>query len=187
MKGIPDVARHAPVTVTECTDTDNFPYPQVVTIMQKVGTKSIDKPWQNCARKLSEKQTLLFRGSSVLRRLGEIHARWKVWKIKMNTYYSSSLFDAIFQTLLQMQNENISIKHDLARSCFQFWLKIGDEGGKILKKKTGEALAETVFFSKFCHPRSRFWEPKLKTWSRQIMFYVIYPELWKLLKKMKIL
>ena len=25
-----------------------------------------------------------------------------------------------------------SIKHDLARSCFQFWLKIGDEGDKIL-------------------------------------------------------
>ena len=29
MKGIPDVARHAPVTVTECSDTDNFPYPEV--------------------------------------------------------------------------------------------------------------------------------------------------------------
>ena len=52
-----------------------------------------------------------------------------------------------------------SIKHDLARSCFQFWPKIGDEGGKILKKKTDEALAETVFFSKFCHLRSRFWGP----------------------------
>ena len=52
--------------------------------------------------------------------------------------------------------EIFSIKHDLARSCFQFWPKIGDEGGKILKKKTGEALAETVFFSKFYHPRSRF-------------------------------
>ena len=37
--------------------------------------------------------------------------------------------------------------------------------------------------AKLCHPRSRFWEPKLKTWSRQIMFYVIYPELWKLLIK----
>ena len=47
-----------------------------------------------------------------------------------------------------------SIKHDLARSCFQF-----------------------------CHPRSRFWDPKLKTWDRQIMFYVIYPELWTFLKK----
>ena len=55
-------------------------YPQVFTILQKVGTKSIDKPWQNCARKLSEKQILLFRGSSVLRRLAEIHARWKVCK-----------------------------------------------------------------------------------------------------------
>ena len=39
---------------------------------------------------------------------------------------------------------NFSIKHDLARSC-----------------------------SQFCHPRSQFWEPKLKTWSWQIMFYVI--------------
>ena len=39
---------------------------------------------------------------------------------------------------------NSSIKHDLARSC-----------------------------SQFCHPRSQFWEPKLKTWSWQIMFYVI--------------
>ena len=29
----------------------------------------------------------------------------------------------------------ISIKHDLARSCFQFWLKIGDEGDKISRKK----------------------------------------------------
>ena len=30
--------------------------------------------------------------------------------------------------------ENFSIKHDLARSCFKFWLKIGDEGDKISKK-----------------------------------------------------
>ena len=28
-----------------------------------------------------------------------------------------------------------SIKHDLGRSCFQFWLKIGDEGDKISRKK----------------------------------------------------
>ena len=33
----------------------------------------------------------------------------------------------------------ISIKHDLARSCFKFWLKVGDEGDKISRKKTGEA------------------------------------------------
>ena len=38
-----------------------------------------------------------------------------------------------------------SIKHDLARSCFQLWPKIGDEGDKISREKTGEALAETVF------------------------------------------
>ena len=53
-----------------------------------------------------------------------------------------------------------SMKHDLARSCFKFWLKISDKGDKISRKKTGEALAKTVF-------------------SRQIMFYVIYPKLWQ--------
>ena len=42
-----------------------------------------------------------------------------------------------------------SIKHDLARSCFQLWPKIGDEGDKISRKKTGEALAETVFSRNF--------------------------------------
>ena len=29
----------------------------------------------------------------------------------------------------------LSIKHDLARSCFQFLPKIGDEGDKISRKK----------------------------------------------------
>ena len=38
-----------------------------------------------------------------------------------------------------------SIKHDLARSCFQLWPKIGDENDKISRNKTGEDLAETVF------------------------------------------
>ena len=38
-----------------------------------------------------------------------------------------------------------SIKHDLARSCFQLWPKMGDKDDKISRKKTGEALAETVF------------------------------------------
>ena len=46
-------------------------------------------------------------------------------------------------------NQIFSIKHDLARSCFQFWLKIGDEGDKIWRKKTGEALAETIFSRNF--------------------------------------
>ena len=34
----------------------------------------------------------------------------------------------------------------MARSCFQLWPKIGDEGDKFLRKKTGDVLAETVFF-----------------------------------------
>ena len=55
-----------------------------------------------------------------------------------------------------------SIKHDLARSCFKFWLKIGDEGDKISRKKTGEALAETVFFRNFVTLVADF-EPKFKT------------------------
>ena len=40
-----------------------------------------------------------------------------------------------------------SIKHDLARSCFQFWPKIGDEGDKISRRKTVSASASSVFFS----------------------------------------
>ena len=40
---------------------------------------------------------------------------------------------------------------------------------------SGESYNNTLTLT-----RSRFWEPKLKTWSRQIMFYVIYPEIhWK--------
>ena len=31
-----------------------------------------------------------------------------------------------------------SIKHDLARSCFQLWPKIANEGRKISRKKTGD-------------------------------------------------
>ena len=45
--------------------------------------------------------------------------------------------------------EIFSIKHDLARSCSKLWPKIGDESDKISRKKTGEALAETVFSRNF--------------------------------------
>ena len=34
-----------------------------------------------------------------------------------------------------LQHNFFSIKHDLARSCFQLWPKIGDEGDKISRKK----------------------------------------------------
>ena len=38
-----------------------------------------------------------------------------------------------------------SIKHDLARSCFKFWLKIGDEGDKISKKNWRGASRDSFF------------------------------------------
>ena len=50
---------------------------------------------------------------------------------------------------IQARAKVSSIKHDLARSCFQLWPKIGDEVDKISRKKTGEALAETVFSRNF--------------------------------------
>ena len=45
--------------------------------------------------------------------------------------------------------KHFSIKHGLARSCFQLWPKIGDEGDQISRKRTGEAPAETVFSRNF--------------------------------------
>ena len=53
------------------------------------------------------------------------------------------------QFLLVNEAKFFSIKHDLARSGFKLWPKIGDEGDKISRKKTGEALAETVFSRNF--------------------------------------
>ena len=46
---------------------------------------------------------------------------------------------------MKLAKKSISINHDLARSYFQLWPKIGNEGDKILRKKAGAALAETVF------------------------------------------
>ena len=42
----------------------------------------------------------------------------------------------VYQVIVNVfNNQNISsIKQDLARSCFQLWPIIGDEGGKIEKK-----------------------------------------------------
>ena len=42
---------------------------------------------------------------------------------------------ALFLEILWHKKCLFSIKHDLARSCFKFWLKIGDEGDKISRKK----------------------------------------------------
>ena len=42
-----------------------------------------------------------------------------------------------------------SIKHDLARSCFQLWPKICDEGDKISREKNWQGASRDSFFSKF--------------------------------------
>ena len=60
----------------------------------------------------------------------------------------------------------------------QIWRR----GGQNFANKNWRGVSWDSFFSKFCHSRSRFWEPWLKTWSRQIMFYVIYPKLWRFSK-----
>ena len=39
-----------------------------------------------------------------------------------------------------------SIKHDLARSCFRLWPKIGDEGDKILREKNWRGASRDSFF-----------------------------------------
>ena len=54
---------------------------------------------------------------------------WKFWKKILDFRFFFRNFD-FFENF-----ENYSIKHDLARSCFQLWPKIGDEGDKISRKK----------------------------------------------------
>ena len=70
-----------------------------------------------------------------------------------------------------------SIKHDLARSCFQLWPKIGDEGDKISRKKTGEALAETVFFRNFVTLGADFESQNLKHDLARLCFMLYTPTL----------
>ena len=41
------------------------------------------------------------------------------------------LMQLIDLTIYQIKAENLSMKYVLARSCFQLWPKIGDEGDKI--------------------------------------------------------
>ena len=42
-----------------------------------------------------------------------------------------------------------SIKHDLARSCFQLWPKMGDEGDKISRKNWRGGSRDSFFFRNF--------------------------------------
>ena len=58
-------------------------------------------------------------------------------------------------------------------------------GWQNFEKKTGEALAETVVSLEILSPSEPILEPKLKTWSRQIMFYVKYPEAMEILKMLE--
>ena len=61
--------------------------------------------------------------------------------LKANIPLSASKFASYFG--------NFSIKHDLARSCFQFWLKIGDEGDKISRKKLARREPRQFFSRNF--------------------------------------
>ena len=70
------------------------------------------------------------------------------WKLLVYVPLSASKFASYLG--------NYSIKHDLARSCFQLWPKISDEGDKISRKKNWRGASRDSFFSKFCHPWSRF-------------------------------
>ena len=84
-------------------------------------------------------------------------------------------------------NRIISIKHDLARSCFKFWLKIGDEGDKISRKKTGEALAETVFFRNFVTLGADFESQNWKHDLARLCFMLYTPSYGNSQLKMEIL
>ena len=57
---------------------------------------------------------------------------------------------------LLMAMKYFSLKHDLARSCFQFWLKIGDEGDKISRKKLARREPRQFFSRNFVTLRSCF-------------------------------
>ena len=58
-------------------------------------------------------------------------------------------------------NPVISIKHDLARSCFQFWLKIGDKGDKI-SRKNWRGVNRDSFFLKILSPSEPILRAKIE-------------------------
>ena len=58
------------------------------------------------------------------------------------------------ENLVPMQFSVFSIKHDLARSCFQLWPKIGDEGDKISREKNWRSASQDISFSHFLTCRS---------------------------------
>ena len=82
-------------------------------------------------------------GKSVKENVGDWGRRWvySVWCLAFENCDSSFEQDVFLSFLLTFSQLNSSqqwvfgIKHDLARSCFQFWSKIGNEDDKILRKK----------------------------------------------------
>jgi len=71
-----------------------------------------------------------------------------------------------------------SIKHDLARSCFQFWPIIGDEGVTKFREKTGEAIAESVFRN-FVTLGANFESQNCKPDLARLCFMLYTPSQWK--------
>ena len=84
----------------------------------------------------------LWKKMSVIERGGEF-IQSDVWHLKTATHLLNKMYflSVLFPFLLTLSQFNISqqcnfsIKHDLTRSCFQLWPKIGDEGDKISRKK----------------------------------------------------
>ena len=96
-------------------------------------------------KKLSRLTPRQFFSRNFVTLVANFEPKLKTWSRQIMFYTNIPLSASKFASYFG----NFSIKHDLARSCFKFWLKIGDEGDKISRKKTGEALAETVFSRNF--------------------------------------
>ena len=74
-------------------------------------------------------------------------------------------------------SEIFSIKPDLARSCFQFWLKIGDEGDKILKKNWRGVSRDSFFLQNFVTLGADFESQNLKLDLARSCFMLYTPTL----------
>ena len=50
-------------------------------------------------------------------------------------FWGENVLGKNFLSEIVLSENFFSIKHDLARSCFQFWIKVGVEGDKISREK----------------------------------------------------
>ena len=67
--------------------------------------------------------------------------------VDFRAYFSPFSLVKSAKTKIFPHTSIFSIKHDLARSCFQLWPKTSNESDKIMRKKTGKAIPETFFSS----------------------------------------